>query len=67
MTTQGMPSFEYLPPGRGAVDKILISADKAAANKTAVDEIRDLCNTLHNHAVIPSRKIRQILKKHGLA
>lgn len=63
----GRPPFDALnTPSRGAVDRILSAADQTAANAAALAEIRELCTTIHRHAVIPSRRIRQILKKHGL-
>lgn len=66
MTTQGMARFEgYAPPGRGAVDRILSSADRQRAEHLAVAEIRDLINSLDKpHALVPARRIRRILKKH---
>jgi hypothetical protein len=67
MTTERMSRFDgYAPPARGAVNKILTSADKIAANARVVEEIQALVSTVNNQAVIPSRRIRQILKRHGL-
>lgn len=68
MATHGMNRFPgYRPPNRGAALRILDAAERNAANARVIEEIRQLLNTLGNtHAVIPSRRIRAILKRHGL-
>lgn len=67
MGTDGIRTFPgYRPPGRGAALRVLDAAEKNAANARAIEEIRDLVDTVQNHAVIPSRRIRAILKRHGL-
>jgi hypothetical protein len=66
--TQGIARFDgYGVPGRGAVDRITTAADKISANTRAITEIRELCDSIRDNATIPSRRIRQILKKHGIA
>ena len=56
----------YGPPGRSGARSLIDADDKAAAPAKAIAEIRALLDTVNAGAVIPSRRIRQILREHGL-
>jgi chorismate-pyruvate lyase len=68
MTTGGLNRLDMLDrPGRGAVGKILSAADQANREHQAVTEIRELLNGLDKkQPLIPARRIRQIMKRHGV-
>lgn len=51
---------------RGGVDTVRRAADRAAAPAQAINEIRELLDSVCAGAMVPSRKIRQILKRHSL-
>lgn len=61
----GMSRIQPFDQRRSAVDKILDGCNNAAAKDQALTEIRLLIDGLRENAVIPTRRIRQILRKHG--
>lgn len=52
--------------GHSGAAALIDAADRIAAPALAIAEIRALVDCRRENAVIPSRVIRQILKRHGL-
>lgn len=61
------PFDEIRRSSGSAVNNIIELADKHAAQTAALTEISQLLDELRPNAQIPSRRIRQILRKHGIS